>query len=73
MFLICIMFLCFLCVLVIILNFMCCIGLCSNYFSYWVAHKQSICSLGTTRCTTFAIDRVAQKTAHFHLLDVKLI
>jgi len=41
--------------LVIILNFMCCIGLCSNCFSYWVAHKRSICSLGTTRRTTFTI------------------
>jgi len=49
------MFLCSLCVLVIILNFMCCIGLCSNCFSYWVAHKQIICSLGTTRRTTFTI------------------
>jgi len=32
MFLICVMFLCSLCILVIIRNFMCCIGLCSNCF-----------------------------------------
>jgi len=40
MYLICVMFLCFLSVLVIIL-FMCCIGLCSNCFSYWIAQAIS--------------------------------
>jgi len=55
MFLICVMLLCFLCILVIILNFMSCIGLCSNCFSYWVARKRIICCLGTTRHTTFTI------------------
>jgi len=42
MFLLCIMFLCSLYVLVIILNFICCIGLCSNCFSYWVATSGTI-------------------------------
>jgi len=55
---ICVMFLCSLCVLVIILNFMCCIGLCSNCFSYWVAHRRSICSLGTTGRSTVTIHYV---------------
>jgi len=43
-----VMFLCSLCVSVIILNFACWTGL-------WVAHKRSICSLGTTHRTTFTI------------------
>jgi len=42
MFVTCVVLLRFLCVLVIILNFMCCFGLCSDCFSYWVAHKRSI-------------------------------
>jgi len=54
MFFICVMFY-VPCVLIIIFYFMCCIRLCSNCFSYWVAYERSICSLGTTRRTTFTI------------------